>query len=45
MKKKEYSKPQIVVYQIESTQLLAGSPGDGLREDIPVNPNPTDYID
>ena len=40
MKKKEYSKPQIVVYQIESTQLLAGS-----REEIPVNPYPTDEID
>ena len=40
MKKKEYSKPQIVVYQIESTQLLAGSPGE-----IPVNPDPTDEID
>ena len=45
MKKKEYSKPQIVVYQIESTQLLAGSPGDGSREEIPVIPDPTDEID
>lgn len=39
MKKKEYSKPQIVVYQIESTQLLAVS------TEIPVNPDPTDQID
>ena len=39
MKKKEYSKPQIVVYQIESTQLLAGS------LEIPVKPDPTDEID
>lgn len=40
MKKKEYSKPQIVVYQIESTQLLAVS-----REEIPVRSDLTDQID
>lgn len=40
MKKKVYSKPQIVVYQIESTQLLAVS-----SQEIPVDPNPTDEID
>ena len=44
MKKKVYSKPQIVVYQIESTQLLAVSQEIGSQE-IPVNPDPTDDVD